>query len=138
MYNCYLYLFCYSLLIVCIWLVSQFLTIAISSYAFLITQWFVLFVLNIIHILHLESICLVPNIYIIFFLHSCTMVHHCFSLISIFSFVLHRSSPSFQPVYNLEELAGDPTLCVTWQEQIFFFLFSPPIHVTVPAHVTCS
>jgi len=40
-------------------------TISICSYAFFVTQWFVLLVLNIIHVLDLESICLIPYIYII-------------------------------------------------------------------------
>ena len=36
--------------------VPLFVTITISSYAFLVTQLFILFVLNIIHVLDLESI----------------------------------------------------------------------------------
>jgi len=39
-YNCCLYSFCYNLLVVCIWLVPLFVTIAISSCVFLVTQWF--------------------------------------------------------------------------------------------------
>jgi hypothetical protein len=42
------------------------LTIAISFYVFVITQWFVLSVLNIIHVLDL----LIPNIYRIIILHN--------------------------------------------------------------------
>ena len=45
-------------------------TIAISFYAFVITVIFVLSVLNIIHLLDLESVCLIPNIYRIIILHN--------------------------------------------------------------------
>ena len=47
------------------------LTITISFYAFVITQRFLyLSVLNIIHVLDLESICFITNIYTIIILHN--------------------------------------------------------------------
>jgi hypothetical protein len=46
------------------------LIIAISFYAFVVTQWFVLSVLNIIQVLDLESVCLIPNSFTITLLHN--------------------------------------------------------------------
>jgi len=60
-----------QLLIVCTWLVSLFVN---YSHIFLCfchyTVVFVLSVLNIIHVLDLESVCLIPNYYTIIILHN--------------------------------------------------------------------
>ena len=53
-YNCLLFVFD---LFLCL------LTVAISFYALLLCSGFVLLVLNIIHVLDLESVCFIPNIY---------------------------------------------------------------------------
>ena len=54
-----------QVLIVRVWLVPLFVTMAISSSAFLVAHCFVLSVLNTIHVLDLESVCLIPDIHII-------------------------------------------------------------------------
>jgi len=48
------------------WFKANLLSLNVEK-TFLVTQWFVLFVLNIIHVLDWESICLIPNIYMILY-----------------------------------------------------------------------
>jgi hypothetical protein len=65
-----------------IWLVPLFVAIAKSSYSFLVTQHFVLFVLNIIHILGI-NFCLILHSYVILhnvLLLTCSMYYLLFLL----------------------------------------------------------
>ena len=72
------------LFVVCNWLLPLFVTIAISFYAFLITQRFVLFVLNIIQILGI-NFCLIPDIHIMLYnFTQCIMIDMFYILLIAF------------------------------------------------------